>query len=287
MDKNILTIEQTAIIFLKMFFAVLILSIVLIVVIVVILSQSSIGLDIKSEKFGQVLGKIIFFVRDSGFLIVLYFILKEKTKFSGLFSLEINDSKERQNFLRVVAISICLIFFLLPIFRVLELINTLPTTGIEIKKVHYHNIYYFIFQIISMVILTPIFEEIFVRGIILRKLLNRYTPFLSIIVSSVFFTLMHIPSFSSLLGYFLMGLILGAVYFQTRSLLYSIILHSLWNFVVSVFDFSFTHAIGYQAWVIILVFILSATILSLSIKGLSVSNSTTKTVEMYNQDLKK
>lgn len=88
---------------------------------------------------------------------------------------------------------------------------------------------YSLFVILSIVIFSPILEEILFRGIFLNGLLNRYGSVLSLIVSSLLFALFHFD-LSAMPGAFIIGVALGAVYIVSRgNLLYCIIAHSCCN----------------------------------------------------------
>ena len=83
-----------------------------------------------------------------------------------------------------------------------------------------------IFDFLKFVILVPIFEELFFRGIILGSFLKKYSPREAIILSAIIFA---IPHGAGLLGVLLGGLFLGWIYFMTNNLLLSIVAHASVN----------------------------------------------------------
>lgn len=85
-----------------------------------------------------------------------------------------------------------------------------------------------IFTFILMVIAAPILEELIFRGIILEGLLKRYSPVKSILISSFLFGLVHLNPWQFVTG-LILGVFSGWVYFKTRSLSYSIIIHAAAN----------------------------------------------------------
>ena len=90
---------------------------------------------------------------------------------------------------------------------------------------------------ISTVIKAPIFEEIFMRGIILGGLLNRYSPKKAIIISALIFGACHlnIPQFiDATLG----GLILGMIYYKTNSLFLCIVAHMTNNILSTIMEYT-------------------------------------------------
>lgn len=80
-----------------------------------------------------------------------------------------------------------------------------------------------------MALLPAIGEELFFRGA-LQKVLLRISgkPWLAIFVSSTIFALLHLTIFK-IMPIFTLGLLLGTVYYLTKNLWYTIILHFLNN----------------------------------------------------------
>jgi membrane protease YdiL (CAAX protease family) len=85
-----------------------------------------------------------------------------------------------------------------------------------------------ILTFLLMVIAAPIFEELIFRGIILDGLLKRYSPLVSILISSLLFGFAHVNPWQFILG-LIIGLFFGWVYYKTRSVLPSIIMHASVN----------------------------------------------------------
>jgi membrane protease YdiL (CAAX protease family) len=80
-------------------------------------------------------------------------------------------------------------------------------------------------------ILIPVTEEILFRGVLLPGLLRNYRPAVAIGQSALLFGLIHFNPAQSLNAFF-MGLLLGWVYYRSRSLWLCICLHSLHNLLV-------------------------------------------------------
>jgi membrane protease YdiL (CAAX protease family) len=84
--------------------------------------------------------------------------------------------------------------------------------------------------ILLAVILIPIFEEIFFRGIIFNELRNRINPTASIIISSLIFALFHGNILQGIYT-FMLGVLLSLVYTWTRSIWSIITMHITYNFL--------------------------------------------------------
>lgn len=90
---------------------------------------------------------------------------------------------------------------------------------------------------ITMFLLTslfaPILEEILFRGIIQKGLINKgVKPIHAIFITAFVFGFIHMNPWQ-FVGGFLLGLVLGLVYFKTKSLLMPILLHAFNNFIGS------------------------------------------------------
>lgn len=85
-----------------------------------------------------------------------------------------------------------------------------------------------IFTFLAMVIAAPILEELIFRGIILDGLLKNYSPIKAILISSFLFGLVHLNPWQFVTG-LLFGIFCGWVYYRSRSLSLSIIIHMVAN----------------------------------------------------------
>ncbi len=87
-------------------------------------------------------------------------------------------------------------------------------------------------MLLSTVIFAPIYEEMFYRGFLLEGLLKKHSPATAICLSALFFGLMHIePGQAIQAG--LTGLLLGLVYYKTKSLYLVIFMHMVNNGLVT------------------------------------------------------
>ena len=77
-------------------------------------------------------------------------------------------------------------------------------------------------------IFAPIFEEWMCRGMVLRGLLTKMKPVWAIIVSALFFAVIHANPWQAL-NAFLIGIVMGYVYFKTGSLILTMIIHFVNN----------------------------------------------------------
>lgn len=83
---------------------------------------------------------------------------------------------------------------------------------------------------ILMVIVAPITEEILFRGVVLDCLLFRYSPIVSIVISSVIFGLAHLNPWQ-FIDAFIIGLLSGFLYYKYKNLTINVVLHSSVNLI--------------------------------------------------------
>lgn len=83
---------------------------------------------------------------------------------------------------------------------------------------------------VSLAILAPLMEEFFCRGIILKGLLKAMSPAKAILWSALMFGIMHLNPWQALPA-FLIGVILGWIYYKSRSIWAVIFIHFLNNSV--------------------------------------------------------
>ena len=77
-------------------------------------------------------------------------------------------------------------------------------------------------------IFAPIFEEWLCRGMVLRGLLTKMKPGWAIVVSALFFAVIHMNPWQAL-NAFIIGVVMGYVYYKTGSLVLTMIIHFVNN----------------------------------------------------------
>jgi membrane protease YdiL (CAAX protease family) len=135
-----------------------------------------------------------------------------------------------------------------------------------------------IYRGISVLIIAPIFEEFFFRKFLFGEVLKKHSLTVSIIVSSICFSLIHLPSYRNLLPTFIFGIIACLIYNKTRNIFYTIILHFLanlcWLLLVSYGKsyYEWSYGLNYNIiyW---LLFIFGIGLSYIGIKKITVDNS--------------
>lgn len=101
---------------------------------------------------------------------------------------------------------------------------------------HLHN-YFFaqVLEFFTIVLVAPIVEEFFVRGIMLTRWSIKWGTPKAILVSSFLFAILH----SNIIGAFFFGFVMSVLYIRTKSLFMPIVLHIANNFTAWAIDATF------------------------------------------------
>ena len=94
-----------------------------------------------------------------------------------------------------------------------------------------------------MFLCSTFFEELVFRGYMLRKLLERFSPIISLSLSSLIFCLVHCffcPGITivSIINIFLASLLLGMLFIKTKNIWLATGFHFLWNYIQSILGFN-------------------------------------------------
>lgn len=105
----------------------------------------------------------------------------------------------------------------------------LEKTGYLAEDHNAHTIY----AMLKAAIVAPVFEELIFRGVILEGFLKRYKPGYAILWSALLFGIMHLDPVQGSFA-FIVGLLLGWVFWKTRSLFLCILLHAFNNSIAAI-----------------------------------------------------
>ena len=112
----------------------------------------------------------------------------------------------------------------------------------EIKFIEFNYDLKNIILLFLLFIAVSIAEETYVRGYVLKNLLQSFNPIISLIISSAIFSLLHFfnpnVNYIALTELFIAGILLGISYVYTKNLWFPIALHLSWNFFQVMFGFN-------------------------------------------------
>lgn len=172
----------------------------------------------------------------------------------------IRNTGKRDAFLfHEINLKIWILSFLLCISIFLLLI---AFKGRPIMVMHKNEIPYLIY-LLGPLLCSPVIEEIIFRGLLLKQLLLKIIPWISIVITSILFALPHFSSFERILNALLCGIVLGFIYYKTDKLVVCILFHSLFNVLTSITGFINNYSLTLQ----ISSFILAITLSIFAIRG--------------------
>ncbi|TDX84349.1 CPBP family intramembrane glutamic endopeptidase [Epilithonimonas xixisoli] len=191
---------------------------------------SAIGLFLKYQEYSMPLLSAIFFMLS--YWLFYKIILRRKPEFNDISFLKINHL----HIFPIIITAIGLKLFEQPIYDLLRPLIVSDEFKNVIQNTQFRNrelTFTFVFNAISALIIAPIFEELFFRKYLLNHLLLKNTVRNSIVISSICFSLLHLPNYLNLIPTFLMGLILGCIMTKTKNTSLCVLFHFTFNLIVT------------------------------------------------------
>lgn len=189
------------------------------IVILGILSLSPLVL-VLNKLIGRDASMLVYYLLAIGIPFCIVYLIRKKKTYANSFNLTIKN-KRIIPFLIVGTIAL-LFGIIAPIGNSIPMPESFRAAFMEFGSQTG------IFTIILLLVAAPVLEELIFRGIILDGLLKKYSPSKSILISSLLFGLVHLNPWQFVTG-FIIGIFSGWVYYKTRSLLNSIIIHASAN----------------------------------------------------------
>ncbi len=170
----------------------------------------------------------------------LFYMRRTKT------SLEFLDIRfpTRRDLLYVL-LGLVVLFLILIIFGAIFEYFGAETTSHSVENLIYSNPKIMLLLIpISLFLVGPL-EELLYRNIIQKSLYNSFSPVGSILISSIIFSAVHISAYSggellqnplpvlnALFVIFILSVIIGFVYYQTKNLVTAALLHGIYDSII-------------------------------------------------------
>lgn len=174
------------------------------------------------KLIGEEASILFYFILAIGIPFLIVFLIKKNKTGSNSFNMTI----ENKRIIPLVIVgAISLLFGIIsPISGLIPMPESIKETFMDFGSQTG------LFAFLHLVVAAPILEELIFRGIILDGLLKKYSPTKSILISSVLFGLVHLNPWQFVTG-LIIGIFSGWVYYRTRSLSISIIIHASVNII--------------------------------------------------------
>ena len=154
------------------------------------------------------------------------------------FNKDVNDLFKASSILRVLILAIANMFVAIfiqtmffPLDSLLNMVNSISLPLLDVVT-GTNDPLLFIFEMFSAIIIAPISEELFFRGVLFNRLKIRKGFVFGLVVSSVIFGLCHFnypDHFSHIIYTCIMGMTLCILYSRTDNLLLNMLVHSAYN----------------------------------------------------------
>ncbi|GHN03210.1 hypothetical protein WSM22_46990 [Cytophagales bacterium WSM2-2] len=248
--------------------------------VVVLLSAANEYID----YYHNIIGNAI--IRTCIFLAVIFGVIRQ-------LKLDSNELFINQKINETRTVQFALVF-ILPLFLFTSLVTEMEAL-LKMGQAEYFSKYYKIFSLgsgakyfITILIIGPIVEELFFRGLILGSFRKTYSYQKALIYSSLVFSLVHIrldeTFLSSIIYSFLSGLLYGWIYLNTKNIGFVMFMHFAWNLLTYLFPL-LLFQLGLQVRNIgdfaTIALILSIVVLV----GFVISYSLYKKIDLVNNDL--
>ncbi|WP_432673279.1 CPBP family intramembrane glutamic endopeptidase [Flavobacterium sp. SM2513] len=117
-------------------------------------------------------------------------------------------------------------FLVCPLFKIdqQQWSIDLTFTTRKITDVTTNPTFFTVYGLLRLLVIVPVLEELFYRKLIFSSLLEKHGVYISIIISSLLFSIGHFD-FNNSIIFFIFGILLGATYWKTRNLYYPILMH--------------------------------------------------------------
>lgn len=113
------------------------------------------------------------------------------------------------------------------------------------------------FSLLGATIAAPVLEELLFRGIFLKGLLEKYSPAVAIVSTSLLFAILHLYPWH-VINTFLDGLLFGWLYYKTRSVIMCMLLHAAHNLGGWFFSFEAVYKKPHEVFAFILISLILA-----------------------------
>ncbi|APC39192.1 CPBP family intramembrane glutamic endopeptidase [Clostridium estertheticum] len=207
-------------------------------------------INILSKKYSTVLPYIDLVADVIIKFFVITFLLKLYSKMS--YDMPRKQSLDKKKFIRVAIIIIG--FRLAYDNSLIYLVDKIPMPDFISQAFGEMSISPIIL-ILSVAVIAPIYEEVIIRGILLKGMANKMNPNLALIISALIFALAHM-NIPQGINAFLLGLIIGAIYLSSDSIYLCIFAHFINNSVAITTSGSFQLLSGKYSMIIRSIFFL-------------------------------
>ena len=234
---------------------------------------SGMGINTYTD-FWYIISTLLSCIYQFGTLLIITVFINKRFSISN----DITNSFEirKRDYLVVPLLIVSYIFITYGWFD--YILFSIPTGDMFESAMEYFNSLPIVILLIETCVIAPIFEETLYRGILLKGLINKYSSKKAIFYSALIFGIAHL-NIPQGINAFLLGLILGTVFYYTKSIYLCMIMHFANNLLVN-----FVYYPSTEMWTTILfivVPIIGVILMILCFKILNLKERTEIKVDIY------
>lgn len=237
MDKKSYSLKESALTFIFVLIAVFATSILMINIISVV--SSSTGVDINIVYQYEWISYLNMFLSAFLFLVVylaLNFFKRKDFVSAGRLKVKF----DYKIFLAVILLSVIVVLSSVNATGLFNYIFSF-TTSAQVSSslgVTMDTFWQFLLVVLLVAFMPAVCEELVFRGIIYNGLRQKFSARVSIIISAVLFTLIHLSIYKTFFQ-FILGIILGLLIYYTGTIFYGMIFHFFNNFFIILISYIF------------------------------------------------
>ena len=221
----------------KMFLICLIAPFLLSLVFSMIAGSIATSQEIEPSVITSSLGYIVAYALCTCALYILIFVCYNKINKVSFKAITLDFKMPWKTYMVLLVVGIVSLFginyFIGAVDNFLDLIGYPLQSGINVDPT---SLPLYLLSVLLMAVIPAICEELLFRGVVLHGLRSRFSDWGAILLSAIMFALMH-GNLQQLVYPFILGAIMGWLVLRTGSLVSSILVHFINNFLVVTLNF--------------------------------------------------
>lgn len=193
--------------------------------------------EIEPSVITSSLGYIVAYALCTCALYILIFVCYNKINKVSFKAINLDFNMPWKTYMVLLVVGIVSLFginyFIGAVDNFLDLIGYPLQSGINVDPT---SLPLYLLSVLLMAVIPAICEELLFRGIVLHGLRSRFSDWGAILLSAIMFALMH-GNLQQLVYPFILGAIMGWLVLRTGSLVSSILVHFINNFLVVTLNF--------------------------------------------------
>ena len=177
-------------------------------------------------------------VLSQGAFFMVFILYNKTTKKKILPSSTLNQKPKWSISLVVALFSICILLCSVNFTSMFNYIFSLFANPNTPSEIFTQNFGLFLLSVLFLCVMPAICEELLFRGIVLGGFLKKLKPVSAVLLSAVLFALVHMSIYSTV-HQFIIGVLLGMIFYITGKIIYCMIFHFINNFAVVLFTYIF------------------------------------------------